>query len=298
VDDRVWKNISLVLGVICAVLIGVAGVLMVYGGGTATPTAGDNPSAIANVTGTPNNPGSTGTGSPGTTPTAPGSAGPASQATIIFNSMKLDAEKDSNAKARTFSFQTNGAGPVSWAVTKISPSGSVRMCASVDQGQATCKVGGVMSSKGAMSDSTADKPSTWTVTFYGYGDSTPTVDVQLSWPTSDAKVTLNHGRFQGSSTEGVSEALNGFTATFKPRKSGSINVQASWTDITADVKIDLFDSTVNPPQALDSKAYSGVNFVKPAYTYNVDSSKTYQVKLRDQSADAQRPDLTAVVQFP
>jgi hypothetical protein len=301
VDDRLWKNLSLALGVVCAILIGVAGVMMVYGNEKTTTTPSGSPTgAIANGTEGPTASGTGGSGSPTVTKT-PSSTGPASPAQITFSDMKLDsynATVNGTGAGRTFSFVTDGAGPVTWAVTKVSAQGTVRMCAKVDQGDFTCKVGGVMASKGAMSDSTPDKPSTWTVVYYGYGDSTPTIDLSLTWPTTDPKVTLNHGRFQGSTTEGVSESLNGFSVTFKPRKAGSLNVQASWTVVTADVKVDLLDATTSPAVPVDSKAYSGVNYLNPPYVANVDPSKTYLVKVRDQSADSQRPDLTAVVQFP
>ena len=45
-DDRLWKNVSILLGVACALLIGIAGALLIVGhksGGSTSPT--DTPSA-------------------------------------------------------------------------------------------------------------------------------------------------------------------------------------------------------------------------------------------------------------
>jgi len=39
-------------------------------------------------------------------------------------------------------------------------------------------------------------------------------------------------------------------------------------------------------------------YINPAFTANVDPTKTYQVKLRNQSADSGSPDLTALIAFP
>ena len=41
-----------------------------------------------------------------------------------------------------------------------------------------------------------------------------------------------------------------------------------------------------------------VTYINPAFSANVDATKTYVVKLRNTSADSQRPDLTAQVTFP
>jgi hypothetical protein len=134
----------------------------------------------------------------------------------------------------------------------------------------------------------------WKVTVVGYGNSKPTVDLTLTWPTDSPKVTLSNGRLQGGSSP---EGLNGFTATFKPRSEGAINVQAQWTAVTANVDMTLAD--VGPPSVkVDQRSYQAATYVNPPYTYNVDSTKTSQLKLRNLSADSGRPDLTVQVTFP
>jgi hypothetical protein len=171
------------------------------------------------------------------------------------------------------------------------------MCADVDSTGGHCKDSktGALATFTFKSDPT---PNTWVISLFGYGSSKPVVDVSLTWSTSSPKVTLSHGRFQGSSTSGVPEALNGVTAVFKPRHNGALNVQAAWTVITTNASMTLSDATSPPAVTVDQRQYNAVTYVNPAFTANVDQTKTYQVKLRNTSADSQRPDLTMQITFP
>jgi hypothetical protein len=229
------------------------------------------------------------------TPAPTPTPGPASPATITFTGLALDAAKDTSGTIRTFTFTSDGAGPVTFAVTKTSAGGTTKMCAKVDAGAFACQVKATPSFlKGV-----ADGPhNTWVVTRVGYGTSKPTVDVTFTWPASRPTIQLSHGRFQGSSTQGVSDTLNGFSATFQPRTGGAVDVQATWTDVTADASLTLFDATTPPNVTVDQRQYKGATYVNPAFTANVDATKTYLVELRDLSADSGRPDLTAQVSFP
>jgi hypothetical protein len=289
------------LGVICALLIGVAGALMFVGHRSSSPdsSAGPDSSAIGAVSASPaiktTGPSSSGSlaVSPSSTPVP--SANPAQNvkpATVVFNGLTLDAEKDKSGTARTFTFTSYGNDPLSFAVTKTSPGASTRMCISVDGGAAKCTVGNLPSNSKARGDAGAQN--NWKVTFVGYGTSKPTVDVTLTWPTSAAKVTMSHGRLLGTSS---SEGLNGFTATFKPRAEGALNVQSSWSDGAADVDMTLADVTTPPSVKVDNRQYQAVAFVNPPYTYNVDSTKTYQLKLRNLAA-SKHLDLTVQISFP
>lgn len=300
-DDRIWRNVSIVLGVICALLIGVAGALMIAGPrGGASAAASESPTSIA-ASATPAaetpGPSSSGpsTGPQGGSPSPSGPAQSVAPATITFNGLTLDSEKNKTATARTFTFTSYGSDPLTIAVTKNSPGGSTRMCISVDGGTAKCSVGGLPSNTKAHGD--AGTQNNWKVTLAGYGTSTPTVDVTFTWPTANPKITLTHGRLQGVGPK-VPEGLNGFTATFKPRGAGSLNVQASWTGVTADVDLSLADVTTPPSVKLDDRQYKAATYVNPPYAYNVDSTKTYLLKLRDLSPDSARPDLTALISFP
>jgi hypothetical protein len=294
-DDRVWRNISIGLGVICALLIGVAGALMIVGGRSDSSAGPSETPIVAEATPTtaalPSGSGTVATPAPTPTP----SPGPSLPATIVFNGLGLDAANDTAGTLRTFTFQSDGAGALNVSVTKTSAGGTSKMCIKVDAGAFACKVGSLPGFPKASSDTAH---STWTVTLQGYGASKPTVDLSITWPTSSPKVTISHGRFQGSSTTGVSEGLNGFTATFQPRTGGSMNVQASWTGVAANAELILTDVTSTPTVKLDDRNYSGATYVNPSFSFTVDSTKSYQVKLRDTSADSGRPDLTAQISFP
>ncbi len=292
-DDRVWKNLSIGLGVVCAILIGVAGALMIVGhrGGspdTSTPPGSGEASATPVVTVVPSASAPQGSSSPSAPPVQN-----ASMATITFNGLTLDSENDKAATARTFTFTSFGSDPLTIAVTKNSPSGSTRLCISVDGSKATCSVGSLPKFTKAQGD--AGTENNWKVTVVGYAKSKPTIDLTLAWPTAAPKILLSHGRLQGSPS---AEGLNGFTATLKPRSAGSLNVQASWTVVTVDVDMSLSDVTSTPAVKLDNRQFKGVAYLNPPYTYNVDSTKTYLIKLRDLSPDSGRPDLTAQISFP
>ena len=299
-DDRIWKNVSIGLGVICAILIGVAGALMIVGnrGGSSAGTSA-SPSLIGGASATPgaNSPGPSSSGSStapqGGSPSPSAPPGEVKPATIVFNGLMLDAENDKAGAARVFTFTSFGDTLLTIAVTKTSPSASTRLCISADGAKATCTVGSLPSFKKARGD--AGTKNDWKVTVVGYGNSKPTVDLSLTWPTDSPKVTLSHGRLQGGTS---AEGLNGFTATFQPRSEGAVNVQASWTAVTANVDMTLSDVTTPPAVKVDQRSYQGVTYVNPPYTYNVDSTKTYQLKLRNLSADSGRPDLTVQVTFP
>ncbi len=300
-DDRIWKNLSIVLGIACAVLLGIAGALMVINNrGSSGPTSSSD-SGISGGTQTPTDASGNPVGqSPGTSQGPHGSPaptpklGPSSPATITFTGLALDAANDKNGTARTFTFVSDGPGPVTYAVTKTSAGGSTKLCAKVDAGAFNCKVGGLPNATWA-----ADAAhNNWILNIVGYGNSHPTIDITFTWPAVTPKITLNHGRFQGSSSPNVAEALNGFSASFKPRAAGPLSVQASWTTINADVEMSLSDVTTPPAVAVDNRRYSAVTNISPAYNYNVDPTKTYLLKLRNTSADSQRPDLTAQITFP
>ena len=298
-DDKIWKNVSIALGVVCALLIGVAGALMIVGHKAGAPsessTPGSSQVAATSTSGTAPSGGPSGpTGSLGPTPPP----GPISPASITFSGLGLDALNDVDATARTFQFVSDGAGSVTFAITKISAGGTAKLCIKVDSGAFTCQVGTPGKLPNFPKGQSDPGHNTWTATLIGYGTSKPTIDVAFTWPTSSPKITMSHGRFQGSSSPGIPESLNGFTATFKPRAGGTVNVQATWTVITTDASMTLQDDTTPPPVTVDQRDYKGVTYINPAFSANVDATKTYMVKLRNSSADSQRPDLTAQVTFP
>ncbi|MGZ6265366.1 MAG: hypothetical protein ACXWN4_00480 [Candidatus Limnocylindrales bacterium] len=293
-DDRIWRNVSIGLGVVCALLIGIAGALLIVGhrgDSAATPPPDSSQIAATSATPAPVTPGPSSSSATTVSPTpVPGQNVKA--ATLVFNGLTLDAENDKSGTARTFTFTSFGSDPIAISVTKTSPKTSSRMCISVDGGTAKCTVGSLPSNTKARGDAGAQN--NWKVTLVGYGNSKPTVDFTLTWPTSAAKVTMSHGRLLGTSS---AEGLNGFTATFKPRTEGALNVQSSWSDSTADIDMTLSDVTTSPSVKVDERQYQAVTYVNPPYTYNVDSTKTYLVKLRNLAA-SKHLDLTVQISFP
>jgi hypothetical protein len=297
VDDKGWRNVSVILGVVCALLIGAAGalILVIGPGGSSQPTVSATPSSSATPEDTSSlepsesaSPEASPSGTAGPTPT-PQPTQSAPTAAITFNDMQLDADSDPGKYVRTFSFMSDGWGDVKMSVTKAS-GGTTKICAKVDASAFSCKTGSLPGFPKAKADTAH---SVWTVTLIGVGAATPTVDVAFSWPTNNAQINLLHGRFQGMSP-GVPLALNGFTTTFVPRSDGNVKVDASWTVIVTDVRLDLADVT-NVPFVVDEKTYSGVQFM--SYTHSVDSGKTYKVLLRNTSADNYKPDLTVQISF-
>jgi len=301
VDDRIWRNISIGLGVVCALLIAVAGALMIVGKPAQT-TAGPTPTptsvAVATATGS-----AVATPTLVATPTATSPAGPGASpsqsapfATVLFNGLALDAATDKAGTIRTFTFETDGVGPLNLSVVKTSAGGTTRMCAKVDTQKLVCKVGSLPNFVKAYTDT---ERSTWTVTLQGYNTSKPTVDLSLTWPTKAASVTISHLRFQGSTTAGVSEGLNGFTATFKPRAGGTLGLQASWTQVIVNAQVTLVDATSTPTVKVDQRDYTSATYITPDYSFNVDATRSYQLKLRNLSANTtDRPDLTVKLSFP
>ena len=301
-DDRVWKNVSIALGVVCALLIGVAGALLLVGhkGGTADAT----PTPTTTNAGS----GQTPHGSPNSSPSSSGTpavSGPVSAATIVFSNLALDSDKDPLKTVRTFTFTSDGTGNVTPKVTAISKGGFVKMCFAVHDGihkdvAANCHIGG-LGTLPHFSSAADATPDTWTITLIGYSTSKPTVTVSFTWPTSSPSINLNHARFQGNNgtSTAATDSLGGITATFQPRSAGTLNLQATWTLATTDASVTLIDTTVNPAATVGQHQYTGVDHITPAFTASVDPTKTYQIKLIRTGADStDRPDMTAQIAFP
>ena len=275
-NDTSWRSLSAILGVACVILIIAAGALLATSSGSPAPSS----SEIGQTSAVPSGSDSS------------ESSGPSASA-----SATASAANNASGTARTITFVTDGVGPVGIAVTKISAKASLKICAKVDDSKPDCRTWPKVNSfKGASTDTAH---SIWVITLIGVGTDTPTVDVAFSWPTNDAKITLSHGRLQGSSSPGVPEALNGFTCTFKTRAAGNVTVAASWTLLTAD--IDMSTADVDGPKAisLDEKQFKAAqNLGTPGYSFGLDAGKYFRVFMRSISADSLRPDLTAVISFP
>ena len=304
-DDKLWKNVSIGLGVICALLIGVAGALLVVGhkGGTAAATPTPRSSGVASV---PTGPTESLPPSGGSSPTVSAPTpkpGAVSSATVEFSNLALDAEKDPLMTKRTFTYTSDGGGAFSVATTKISKKGYVRLCYTDNDGHKStskCAINGA-GKMASLSKTATATTHTWTVTIVGYGASKPTVSIKLTWPTSSASIKLSDGRFQGTSgtSTAASDALGGITAAFRPRGIGTLSVDAVWTLATTDASMTLLDTTSSPAVTIDQRQYQSVGSITPKFEAKVDPTKKYQVQLVRTGADSSdRPDLTVQISFP
>ena len=323
--SRRWRNVALALGLVAAILVGGIGEL-VYSAvneapapdsataspvlslatASATPTAHTSPttaptqSGLASPSAGPSDTsGPTDTSGPsstpvGTTTPAPQVGGSPSPATITFHEMMLDSAADSAGLARTFSFTSDGPGPVSAQVVAAAPLANLKMCIQVNGGPSSCTTGatpGVFT----MAPSGGDQAA-WVVTLIATdAGSTPVVDVAFTWQTRAPAITLSHGRFQGSPNP---DSLRGFTATFKARTSGSIGVIASWPPVTTDASLTLSDVTSSPGSTVGVQTYPATGSIAQSYSHAVSAGRTYQVLVVNTGADSGRPDLTTTIAFP
>jgi hypothetical protein len=298
VNDSSWRSLSAILGVACVILIIAAGALLATNPAEETPGPGGS-----YASGVPS--GSDASGGPSASSEASASIGPvgsltpppeAPMAQVTFSNLMLDmTDVETTATKRTITFVTDGYGPVGITVLKYS-SATVRVCVRVDNSKWDCRKGGKIDFKGAYTDTLH---SVWEIELSGVGHTAPIIDLALSWPTNKAVVTLSHGRLQGSTSPGIPEAQNGFTATFKTRNAGNAGLSASWTGVNAKVSVTLADVTVNPAVALDEKQFdNATNLGSPGYGSPVSASRFYKISLRNLSPDSLRPDLRAVISFP
>ncbi len=305
-NDTSWRTLSAILGVACVVLIVAAGALLMTGGeSTASPSGA--PSIVASID-APSDSGGQETsqpspdGSADVTPEPTPFASPsvptnAPISSITFNNMQLDAQTDPLGKARTFTFITDGAGKIGASFTTVSPSTAQSViCLSFDDSKPTCVRGTHYSFTKAATDTAH---SIWVVTMMGYQGNAPIVNVSMSWPSNTPRVTLTHGRFQGSSSPNVPEALNGFSAVVTPKVAGNLGLAASWTAVTSDARVSTDEISGASSNLLDQKQYTGVqNLGSPAYQYAVTPNRNYRISLRNLSADSGRPELTATIYLP
>jgi hypothetical protein len=300
VNDTTWRKLSAILGVACVVLIIAAGALLATSGESPAPSASLSDTAIGSVA--PSASGDSTASAPVTSASPLGSPTPIPSATAVvkapiaqvtFNNVTLDASTDALGKPRTFTFVTDGSGPVGISITKSAPAkATTRICAKVDDSKPDCRTGTKVVYKGAFTDTAH---SVWVVTMIGPASTGPTVDIAFSWPTNHASITLTHGRLQGSN---VSDPLDGFMATVRTVAAGNLTVAASWTAITTNVKITTEDLT-GTATIVDEKQFTATtNLGTPGYTFAVGAARSYRITFKNQLPDSGRPDLTAVISVP
>ena len=204
--EQRWRSVAIVLTV---VLVGLVGLIFF----TDLPrgsTSASNPPSFA--LGSPSasalsskSPGASVEPSGSVEPSASASTGPsasptnqptAAQNRITFTGVKLDARSNSNGKARTFTFRTDGPGSVTAKLIAKSSGGTTRFCLKVGaNGTPVCRIWAAGTLTGLTS---AKGKTTFSVTAIGQGSATPTVDVQLTFRALAPSVTVTNARFDGT----------------------------------------------------------------------------------------------------
>ncbi len=248
--EQRWRSVAIVLAV---VLVGLVGLIFFTDlpGGSPSPTNQPSfglgsPSASAGGELPSGSPGSSVAPSASVVPSASASTGPsasptnqptAAQNRITFTGVKLDARSDSNGKARTFTFRTDGPGSVTAKLIAKSSGGTTRFCLKVGaNGTPVCRIWAAGTLTGLTS---AKGKTTFSVTAIGQGSATPTVDVQLTFRALAPSVTVTNARFDGTD----SSAYNGLNGQLKVKAGGSIAVKATWGGHPFDYTYSLVDLT-------------------------------------------------------
>jgi hypothetical protein len=242
------------------------------------PTAGPSGSAAAS------------SNQPSTASAVPTQTAPT--ATITFRNLVVDSAVDPNRTARTFTFTSDGPGAVSAQVVASSPMDGTTLCLSVADAQATCATGGT---PGFPSVVTTMDQTRWIVTLISAGESSPTLDLALSWPTTNPSVTLTHGRFQGTPNR---DSLRTLTANFLARAGGIATLDASWPPVTSSATATLAEVSNTGQTTVGEMRYMQAISTSPIYSAPVGSGKLYRLDLVNDGADGLRADLKATITFP
>jgi hypothetical protein len=273
-------------------------VLVARGGGAATGSPAAGVSAGTSVEGTPpagsGQPVAAGSGNPRSTvePTqTPSPAQTAPTATITYNDMVLVSTVDGAASAQTLEFTSDGPGAVSAQIVVTSPLNSTKLCLAQDAAPAQCVSGATPGLQVVV----ATAHSRWVVTLTSANESSPTVDVAISWPTDRPSIALSRGRFQGYPNP---DTMRSLTATFVTRGAGLFGLDATWAPAVLRATLTVADPAAGRPTPLASATYSGKTGVSPAYSLAVAAARTYRVVLFDDSPDGTNVDLRATITFP
>jgi hypothetical protein len=203
----------------------------------------------------------------------------------------LDSATSPSHAARTFTFTSDGPGPVTASIVSTSPTDSTTICVKADLASNVCQSGATPE----IALEAVWAHSNWTVTLVSANSSTPTVDVAMTWPADHPSISIAHGRFQGSPNP---DSLRTLTATFKTRSAGPLTLSAAWPSATADATLTLTDISGPRELALDQKSYADAGSIAPGYTHIATAAHTYRIALYNESANRGLADLAATIAFP
>ena len=291
-NDR-WRSIAIVLAVILALLGGLSAAIVLTGG--PAPTVLPSPTTAAGASASPSA-GDSGLPS-GAPPTPSGSAPPVSPTpspsptpqanltTIVFTSMKLNAQKGTNiGLGRNFAFTTEGPGTVVASMKSTIPSGRTILCLKPIGGTAVCRT----STAATLTGTTGQAKKNWVVTAIGSGADAPTLDISLTFGSSHPSVTLTNGRF-----DGAAYPYDGATFRLTARAAGSIVVKANWGGHPFDYAL-LVEPASTPAHGL---APSG-NSTNATATFPAVAATAYNGYLANQDDGFGTTGLTLTVSWP
>jgi len=293
-SERAWQRLTVALGAVLAVLLGLTTLVVLFpvGSGKPPPTsaafASQPPLSSADPQSTSPRPSARVSPSPGASPSvSPSPAAPSvPAATIVFRQIRLDAGIDPVGKARTVTFNSDGAGTVTARVSHSSPLSSTRVCVAPTGRSAVCHNG----STGTVSRSSTARRTSWTVSLAGVGISTPTIDLTISFRATHPSVKLTGFRFDGTSQQGN----NGFVARIKARANGKLAIEAGWGGKRFDYSLAVRD--VSAGGAAASQPGTGTGAKK---AFDVTAPDSWELALANsQDPGVGRVDLTATIAWP
>jgi hypothetical protein len=151
-------------------------------------------------------------------PSASPGATPAPTATVTIGRLFLDAEDNPEGTDRVIRW-AGATGGVTAEVQGVAP-GSIVMCLRTPEKELGCRTAG----SGTLKASTTKPRETYLLVLRGNDTAQPLVDVTLTFPARNPKVTIENARFDGTDYPDT----NGIQAIVTPRTDGPVEVVAEW----------------------------------------------------------------------
>jgi len=212
-------------------------------------------------------------------------------ATITFNELVVYPKAAAATNPAGFRFVSDGPGPVTASVVASAPTDSSQICLSGDGGTPICTTGATPT----VTFYSQSIQSKWVVTLGSANEASPTIDVQLSWPSNKPSITAAGFPFEGSPNR---DSLRSLTATLTARESGEVTISADWApaSLTASLTAWLVGKS---GQTVAATAAFGPSQAMPATArLTVKTDSTYRITLMDTGAGAAAQTVAETVVFP
>lgn len=213
-------------------------------------------------------------------------------AQVTFNELVLYPSLTAAKQPATFTFVSDGPGLVSASIVASAPRDASRICLSGDGGTPVCASGATPTASFA-SQSIQSK---WTVTVGSQNEESPTVDVQITWPSNKASITASHVPFQGHPNR---DSLRSLTATFTAHAAGSAGLAAEWPGSSVATLLTVWLVDPSGQHVVEQKNFAAAAALPASTGFGVKAGATYRMTLANESdVSATNPDLTATLQLP